>query len=127
MRALYDTLIRERGYRGTCKAVARYVRRRRPPAKVRPLRRVEVRPGRQAQVDGVEPWVQVREPGGRTRLSAFGLSLSSSRRGSVQWRLDQGPLSCHEAHNRAHEAVQGVPARPPWSAGAGRGRSSASI
>lgn len=51
VRALYDTLVREHGYRGTYKAVARYVRRRRPPPKVRPLRRVEVRPGSQAQVE----------------------------------------------------------------------------
>ena len=63
VRALYDTLVREHGYRGTCKAVARCVRRRRPPPKVRPLRRVEVRPGSRAQVDWVEPWVQVRELG----------------------------------------------------------------
>ena len=111
MRALHDTLVREHGYRGTYKAVARYVRRRRPPPKVRPLRRVEVRPGRQAQVDWVEPWVQVRELGGHTRLSAFSLSLSFSRMWSVQWRLDQGQLSWQEAHNRAFEAVQGV----PWS------------
>ncbi len=67
------------------------MRRRRPPPKVRPLRRVEVRPGRQAQV-------------------AFSLSLSSSRMWSVQWRLE-GQLSWQEAHNRAFEAVQGV----PWS------------
>ena len=91
VRALHDTLVREHGYRGTYKAVARYVRRRRPPPKVRPLRRVEVRPGSQAQVDWVEPWVQVRELGGHTRLSAFSLSLSFSRMWSVQWRLDQGP------------------------------------
>ena len=109
VRALYDTLVREHGYEGTYKAVARYVRRRRPPPKVRPLRRVEVRPGSQAQVDWVEPWVQVRELGGRTRLSAFSLSLSFSRMWSVQWRLDQGQLSWQEAHNRALKAVQGVP------------------
>ena len=59
LRALYDTLVREHGYRGTCKAVARCVRWRRRPPKVSPLRRVRVRPGSQAQVDWVEPWVQV--------------------------------------------------------------------
>ena len=111
VRALYDTLVGEHGYQGTYKAVARYVRRRRRPPKVRPLRRVEVRPGSQAQVDWVEPWVHVRELGGRTRLNAFSLSLSFSRMWSVQWRLDQGQLSWQEAHNHAFEAVQGV----PWS------------
>ena len=61
--------------------------------------------------DWVEPWVHVRELGGRTRLNAISLSLSFSRIWSVQWRLDQGQLSWQEAHNRAFEAVQGV----PWS------------
>ena len=68
-------------------------------------------PGNQAQVDWVEPRVYVSELGGCTRLSAFNLSLSFSRMGSVQWRLDQAQLSWLDAHNEAFRAIGGV----PWS------------
>ena len=111
IRALYDVLVRDHGYTGSYKAVARYVGRRRPRPRIRPVRRVEVGPGCQAQVDWVEPVVDVRELGGRTRLSAFNLTLSFSRMFSVQWRLDQGQLSWQEAHSRSFLAVEGV----PWS------------
>ena len=55
VRFLYDSLVTEYGYQGTYKAVVRYVRRRHKPPKIRPIRRVEVRPGSQAQIDWVEP------------------------------------------------------------------------
>ena len=87
------------------------MQRRRPAPKLRPIRRVEVRPGSQAQVDWVAPRVYVSELGGWTPLNAFNLSLSFSRMWSVQWRLDQAQLSWLDAHNGAFRAIGGV----PWS------------
>ena len=108
IRALYDVLVRDHGYTGSYKAVARYVGRRRPRPRIRPVRRVEVDPGGQAQVDWVEPVVDVQEMGDRMRLTTCNLTLSFSRICSVQWRLDQGQLSWQEAHNRSFMAVEGV-------------------
>jgi hypothetical protein len=56
VRTLYDLLVCHHGFTGGYKSVLRYVRRRKPPPLVRPVRRVETRPGLQAQVD----WVQSR-------------------------------------------------------------------
>ena len=109
------------------KAGGRYLRRRRRPPKVRPLRRVEVRPGSQAQVDWVEPWVHVRELGGRTRLN--GLQpvtqlFTFSPMWSVQWRLDQSrptqakgtPYSRPSKRTSAGARPTPVPADPRSSA-----------
>ena len=74
VRSLYETLVCEHAYTGSYRSVQRYVQRRRPAPRLRPIRRVEVRPGSQAQVDWVEPRVYVSELGGWTRLSAFNLS-----------------------------------------------------
>lgn len=55
VKSLYEQLVAEHGYVGSYKAVLRFVRRRAPAPKLRPVRRVETRPGTQAQVDwGVE-------------------------------------------------------------------------
>ena len=102
------TLVCEHAYTGSYRSVQRYVQRRRPPPRLRPIRRVEVRPGSQAQVDWVAPRVYVSELGGWTPLNAFNLSLSFSRMGSVQWRLDQAQLSWLDAHNGAFRAIDGV-------------------
>ena len=111
VRSLYETLVCEHAYTGSYRSVQRYVQRRRPAPKLRPIRRVEVRPGSQAQVDWVAPRVYVSELGGWTPLNAFNLSLSFSRMWSVQWRLDQAQLSWLDAHNGAFRAIGGV----PWS------------
>lgn len=111
VRSLYETLVCEHAYTGSYRSVQRYVQRRRPPPRLRPIRRVEVRPGSQAQVDWVAPRVYVSELGGWTPLNAFNLSLSFSRMWSVQWRLDQAQLSWLDAHNGAFRAIGGV----PWS------------
>lgn len=45
VRTLYDLLVCLHGFAGSYKSVLRYVRRRRPPPAMRPVRRVETRPG----------------------------------------------------------------------------------
>lgn len=111
VRALYDLLVCEHGFAGSYKAVLRYVRRRRPPPPVRPIRRVETRPGLQAQVD----WVQSRpliiaEMGEQpVRLQAFVMTLSHSRMWAVIWSARQDLLSWLDCHNRALWRLGGVP------------------
>jgi AcrR family transcriptional regulator len=51
VRAIYEALVREHGYRGSYQAVVRHLRRRYGKPKVRALRRVETPPGVQAQHD----------------------------------------------------------------------------
>jgi len=112
VRMLYDLLVCEHGFTGSYKAVLRYVRRRTPPPPIRPVRRVETRPGLQAQVD----WVQSRpliieELSDRpTRLQAFVMTLSHSRMWAVVWSPRQDLLSWLECHNRALTWLGGVPA-----------------
>jgi hypothetical protein len=54
VRLLYEVLVAGHGFTGTCKSALRYVRRQTPRPPIRPIRRIETRPGMQAQVD----WVQ---------------------------------------------------------------------
>lgn len=109
IQSLYDTLVGEHGFTGTYQSLRRYVRRRGRPPQIRPIRRVEVMPGSQAQVDWVEPTVYVHELGGWTRVHGFNLTLSFSRMWSLQWCPDQTQLSWLDAHNRAFTAVGGIP------------------
>lgn len=64
MRQIYKGLVRDHGYRGSYKAVARHLNRRYSKPKVRALRRVETPPDVQAQHD----CFKVRVPIGRTGL-----------------------------------------------------------
>jgi hypothetical protein len=72
--ALYEALVSDHGYGGSYKAVVRYVRRRQAPLRVRPSRRVEMRPGAQAQVDWVQQAVWVDALGGLVKLWAFAVT-----------------------------------------------------
>jgi transposase len=111
VRALYDLLVCHHGFTGGYKSVLRYVRRRKPPPLVRPVRRVETRPGLQAQVD----WVQSRpliigEMGERpVRLQAFVMTLSHSRMWAVVWSVRQDMLPWLDCHNRAFAWLGGMP------------------
>lgn len=107
--ALRDHLRSEHGFTGSVKSVRKYVQRHLPRPKLRPYRRVETPPGAQAQVDWSDHEVDIGE-GGMTRLHAFHLKLSHSRREAIVWcrRMDQ--VSWHHAHNRALVRVGGVPA-----------------
>jgi transposase len=111
VQSLYELLMSQHGFTGSYKAVWRYVRRRRPPPKRHPKRRVETRPGTQAQLDWATKRLYVAELGGWTALSAFLMSLSYSRMWSVQWSLDQSQLAWLACHNRAFQALAGI----PWS------------
>ncbi len=112
VRVLYDLLVCEHGFTGTYKSVLRYVRRRMPAPPMRPVRRVETRPGLQAQVD----WVQsrpliVEELSDRpVQLQAFVMTLSHSRMWAVVWSIRQDLLAWLECHNRALTWLGGVPA-----------------
>lgn len=109
IRSLYETLVAEHGYVGSYKAVVRFVRRRAPAPKLRPVRRVETRPGAQAQVDWGTRKVFVHELGGLTPLSVFLMTLSHSRLSPVRFYLDETQLSWLDGHNRGFGFLGGVP------------------
>jgi transposase len=109
VKSLYLELMSEHGYRGSYKAVLRYVRRRTPPPPVRPIRRVEVAAGSQAQVDWVEQEVWVEEYGGMVALAAFVMVLSFSRMWAVVWSAKKDFVSWILCHNEALVRLGGVP------------------
>lgn len=109
VRSLYERLVAEHGYGGSYKAVLRFVRRRAPASAVRPVRRIETRPGTQAQVDWATRKVFVHELGGTTPLSALLMTLSHSRISPVRFYLDQTQLSWLDGHNHALRFLGGVP------------------
>lgn len=102
--------LREEGYGGSYGSVRRYVRKRMAAPKLSPVRRVETRPGAQAQVDWVSRPVVVEELGGSVTLHAFVMTLSHSRMWSVVWSVRQDLLSWIECHNRAFAFLGGVTA-----------------
>ena len=95
VRVIYERLVAEHGFTGTYKSVLRYVRRRTPLPPMRPVRRVETRPGFQAQVDWVESRSLIVEELGShpVRLQAFVMTLSHSRMWAVVWSVRQDLLS----------------------------------
>ena len=109
VKELFEYLVEREGYRGSYKAVLRYVRRRMKKPPVRPIRRVEVRAGTQAQIDWTQETVWVHELGGWVKLSAFIMVLSFSRMWTVVWSLKQDLLSWIHCHNEAFERLGGVP------------------
>lgn len=108
IRVLYETLQMEHGYTGSYKAVVRYVRRRTAQPEIQPFRRVETRPGAQAQVDWLQKRVYVHSLGGFTRLSAFVMTLSHSRMWVVIWSRSENMLAWVDSHNRAFEFLGGI-------------------
>jgi len=125
VRALYDSLVADHGYRDSYKSVLRYVRHRFGAPPIRTYRRVETPPGAQAQSDwGIFPRVDLGA--GPERLSAFVMTLSYSRMPAIVWSTREDQLSWLECHNRAFERLGGVPAvnridnpKTAMSAGAG--------
>jgi transposase len=111
IQSLYALLLLGYGFTGSYKSLWRYVRKRQPPPPLRPHRRVETRPGGQAQLDWGLLRVYVAELGGWGPVSAFHMSLSHSRMWSVQWSRDQGLLSWIGCHNRGFQFLGGI----PWS------------
>jgi len=109
IRSLYETLVAEHGYVGLYKAVQRFVRKRAPAPSVGPVRRIETRPGTQAQVDWGTRKVFVHELGGLAPLKAFLMTLSHSRLSPVRFYLDEAQLSWLDGHNHALGFLGGVP------------------
>jgi transposase len=106
--ALYDDLVSMHGYRGSYKAVVRFVRRRRGRPKLRPKRRVETLPGAQVQVDWAVMPLHIDTFGGVLPVSAFCMTLSHSRMWVVVWCNNQTMLSWLAAHNLAFNELGGV-------------------
>jgi transposase len=109
IKVLYETLVREHGFSGSYKAVQRFVRRRAPRPAVRPVRRIETRPGAQAQVDWGTRKIFVHELGGVVALKAFNMTLSHARLSPVRFYTDETQLSWLDAHNHALRVLGGVP------------------
>lgn len=70
---LYEELVML-GFTGSYQAVRRYVRRRQPAPKLRPRRRVEVKPGSQGQVDWIERKVRLASHG-REPVTVYGFLM----------------------------------------------------
>lgn len=109
VRVLFESLVAEHGYSGSYKAVLRFVRRRAPIPRVRPIRRVETQPGAQAQVDWAKRKIFVHDLGGVVQLPVFLMVLSHSRMPALSVFTDETQLSWLEAHNRALRFLSGVP------------------
>jgi transposase len=108
-RALYEWLVAEHGYRGSYKAVQRYVRAHYPAPRLRVRRRVETPPGAQAQADwGVFPELVIGNVA--VTLHAFHLVLSHSRMEAIVWATRQDELAWLAVHNGALARLGGVPA-----------------
>jgi len=106
VKALFEQL-RQEGYAGSYKAVLRYVRRRAKAPKIRPVRRVEVKPGTQAQSD----WGQVKIRIGGNLVWAYALVvvLSYSRMWHVFWSLECKARDWMAGHLEAFCFLGGVP------------------
>jgi len=109
IKSLYEHLVAEHDYSGSYKAVVRFVRRRAPAPKLRPVRRIETRPGTQAQVDWGTRRVFLHEFGGEVVLKASLMTLSHSRMNPVRFYLDETQLSWLDGHNHALRFLGGVP------------------
>ena len=108
VRDLFDYLRHEHGYGGSYKAVLRYARRRFGVPAIRTYRRIETPPGVQSQSDWAERTADVGDEGGPTKLYAFVMVLSHSRRSAVVWCRSQDQLSWHQAHTEAYRRLGGV-------------------
>lgn len=107
---LHERLANDHEYPGSYKSVLKYVRMKFPAPQIRPLRRVETPPGAQSQSDWAERWVDVGDPQGPTRLYAFVMILSHSRRCAIVWSRQANQLAWHHVHNEAYCRLEGVAA-----------------
>ncbi len=108
---LHEFLRAEYGYSGSYKSVRKFVRARygRPP--IRPFRRVETPPGAQTQSDwGEFPGVDLGDADGPTKVYAFVMVLSHSRKEAVVWSRSMDQLAWHRVHNEAYRRLGGVAA-----------------
>jgi len=106
----HEYLMLEHEYSGSYKSVRKYARKAFPRPKRRPFRRVETPPGAQSQSDWAERTVDIGDPGGPTKLYAFVMVLSHSRRRVVIWSRACNQLAWHRVHNEAYARLDGVAA-----------------
>jgi transposase len=107
--ALHDFLAAEHAFKGSLRALQRYVRRHFPAPPIRARRRVETPPGAQAQADwGHYPGVSVG--GELVDLVAFYFQLSFSRYAVAIWSATRDELAWLHVHNGALRRIGGVPA-----------------
>lgn len=88
IKSLYEDRVSEHGCVGVHKAVQRFVRRRAPAPKLRPVRRVETRPGRRSRSARGVLRVFVHDMGGVSPLKAYLVTLSQLRMDAVRFYLD---------------------------------------
>jgi transposase len=106
--ALHEWLVAEHDYRGSYKAVQRFVRAQYPKPRLHVRRRIETPPGAQAQAD----WAEFRgiEVGAAScTLFAFHLVLSHSRFEAIVWSERTDELAWLSVHNAALRKLGGVP------------------
>ena len=104
--ALLTREIRELGYRGSERQVARFVRGLRPCKVEEPLTRFKPAPGEKMHVE----WVEFKRTADRTRtLAAFVAVLAYSRATYVEYVSDAQVATLLDCHHRAFEFFGGVP------------------
>lgn len=106
---LWQWLVDEHQYPGSCKSVRKYVRGRFDRPKLRPFRRVETPPGAQMQSDWLEMRVDLADAGSTT-LYGFLMTLSHSRKSALVWSTSMDQLAWHRVHNEAFRRLGGVAA-----------------
>lgn len=114
IRELHEFLVEHHDYQGSYKSVRTFVRRRFEAPRKQPVRRIETPPGAMAQADWGEERIRIgdhdADPDGRTRLHAFVLQLSHSRRTAVVWSRSMDQMAWHRCHLAALQRLGGVPA-----------------
>ena len=106
-REIFELLCRDHGYRGSCQAVVRHLRRRYGVPRQRAYRRVETAPGVQAQHDWFELWVPLARK--RRKLKVLLGTLSHSR-AKFCWPSESDDLLSWQAgHLALFRGYGGVP------------------
>jgi transposase len=109
MKAIWHRLVEDHGYRGSYSSVYRYIRyreQREPEGFVR----LEVAPGKEAQVDfGYAGRMEDPESGKKRKAWAFVMTLSNSRHQYAQFVFNQNISTWLRCHREAFEAFGGVP------------------
>ena len=104
--SVYEEL-KERGYEGSYTTVKRFVRPFRGEASREATVRFETPPGKQAQVDWGQCWVEVA--GRKMRVHLFVLTLGYSRRMFVKVCVDERLGTFLVCHEEAFDQLGGVP------------------
>ena len=109
MKAVWHRLVEDHGYRGSYSSVYRYIRHR-EQGEPEGFVRLEVAPGKEAQVDfGYAGRMVDPERGEKRKAWAFVMTLSSSRHQFSQLVFSQNISTWLRMHREAFEAFGGVP------------------